>query len=81
MAIIKHKAMKNADYNAAIEYLEYEHDASGKTIKDAYGLPQQREHYIMNGISLLRISELLCIQQRKGTKSESGIARITALSF
>ena len=51
MAIIKHKAMKSSDYNAAIEYLEYEHDVSGKTIKDAYGLPQQREHYIMNGIN------------------------------
>ena len=43
--------MKSSDYNTAIEYLEYEHDASGKTIKDACGLPQQREHFIMNGIN------------------------------
>ena len=51
MAIIKHKAMKNADYNAAIEYLEYEHNSSGETVKDAYGIPQLRENFIIEGIN------------------------------
>lgn len=51
MAIIKHKAMKNADYNAAIEYLEYEHNSSGEIVKDAYGLPQLRDNFIIEGIN------------------------------
>ena len=56
MAIIKHKAIKSADYNAAIEYLEYEHNASGDTVLDEYGLPQLREHFIIEGINCEPIS-------------------------
>ena len=56
MAIIKHKAMKSADYNAAIEYLEFEHNASGDTVLDEYGLPQLRDHFIIEGINCEPIS-------------------------
>ena len=51
MAIIKHKAMKSSDYNAAIEYLEYEHNSSGETIKDVNGVPQLRDNFIIEGIN------------------------------
>ena len=51
MAIIKHKAMKSSDYNAAIEYLEYEHDSNGKIVKNEYDLPQLRDNFIIEGIN------------------------------
>lgn len=51
MAIIKHKAMKSSDYNAAVEYLEYEHNSSGETIKDDHGIPQLRDNFIIEGIN------------------------------
>lgn len=43
--------MKSSDYNAAVEYLEYEHTNSGEVIKDEYGLPQLRDHFIIEGIN------------------------------
>ena len=51
MAIIKHKAMKNSNYSAAIEYLEYEHDASGKIKKDERGSPVLRDNFLIEGIN------------------------------
>lgn len=51
MAIIKHKAMKSADYNAAIEYLEYEHTKTGELVKDEYGIPVFREDFMIEGIN------------------------------
>lgn len=43
--------MKSSDYDAVIEYLEYEHDSSGKTIKNDYGIPQLRDNFIIEGIN------------------------------
>lgn len=47
----KTQSNENADYNAAIEYLEYEHNSSGEIVKDAYGLPQLRDNFIIEGIN------------------------------
>ena len=56
MAIIKHKAMKSSDYNAVVEYLEYEHNSSGKTVKDEYGVPLLRDNFIIEGINCAPLS-------------------------
>lgn len=52
MAIIKHIPSKNADYEAAIDYLMYQHDElSGKMLRDDEGRPVVREDFLMDGIN------------------------------
>lgn len=51
MAIIKHKALKSSDYSAAIEYLEYEHDESGRVKRDVSGIPVLRDNFLIEGIN------------------------------
>ena len=52
MAIIKHIPSENADYNAAIDYLMYQHDElSGKMLRDNEGRPVVREDFLMDGIN------------------------------
>jgi len=52
MAVIKHIASKNANYEAAIDYLMYKHDElSGKMIRDENGNPIVRDDFLMDGIN------------------------------
>ena len=52
MAILKHIRSKNADYEAAIDYLMYQHDElSGKMLRDDEGRPVVRVGFLMDGIN------------------------------
>ncbi len=52
MAVLKHIAVKNADYGEAQRYLIFEHDEkTGKTILDENGKMQFRSHYFLDGIN------------------------------
>ncbi len=51
MAIIKHKAYKGSNYEKIIDYLELEHDSSGKVLKDDSGQPVRRKDILMDGIN------------------------------
>ena len=51
MAILKHIASKNASYNSAMEYLQYEHDEKGKLVLDASGKKIERENFQMVGLN------------------------------
>lgn len=52
MAILKHIALKNANYGNAVRYLLYKHDEqTGKTILDEYGALQYRDDFILDGIN------------------------------
>ena len=51
MAILKHIAGKNRNYNAAYEYLVFDHDEkSGKKLFDEQGFPIVRDKYLIEGI-------------------------------
>jgi hypothetical protein len=51
MAVLKHIAIKNADYRAAFNYLVYQHDEyTHKPILDENGKPQLREEYYLDGL-------------------------------
>jgi hypothetical protein len=51
MAVLKHIAIKNADYRAAFNYLVYQHDEyTQKPILDENGKPQLREEYYLDGL-------------------------------
>ena len=50
MAILKHIAGKNSNYNAAYEYLVFDHDEkSGKQLFDEQGFPIVRDMYLIEG--------------------------------
>lgn len=52
MAVLKHIAVKNADYGEAQRYLIFKHDEkTGKPILDENGKMQFRDHYFLNGIN------------------------------
>ncbi len=52
MAILKHIAVKNADYGEAQRYLIFKHDEkTGKSILDENGKMQFRDHYFLDGIN------------------------------
>ena len=52
MAVIKHIPSKNANYDAAIDYLMYKHDElSGKMVRDENGDPVVRDDFLMDGIN------------------------------
>lgn len=52
MAVLKHIAVKNADYGEAQRYLIFEHDEkTGKPILDENGKMQFRDHYFLDGIN------------------------------
>ena len=52
MAVIKHISSKSADYDAAIDYLMYQHDElSGKMLVDGEGRPLMRGDFLMDGIN------------------------------
>lgn len=52
MAVLKHIPVKNGDYQAAIDYLMYQHDElGGKAILDDSGRPIPREDFLMDGIN------------------------------
>lgn len=54
MAILKHIAGKNSNYNAAYEYLVFDHDEkSGKQLFDEQGFPIVRDKYLLEGIHCL----------------------------
>lgn len=54
MAILKHIAGKNSNYNAAYEYLVFDHDEkSGKQLFDEQGFPIVRDKYLIEGIHCL----------------------------
>jgi hypothetical protein len=51
MAVLKHIAIKNADYRAAFNYLVYQHDEyTQKPILDENGKLQLREEYYIDGL-------------------------------
>ena len=57
MAILKHTAVKNADYGEAILYLIYKHDElTGKPISDENGEMQLRDEYYIDGINCSPLS-------------------------
>ena len=57
MAILKHIAVKNADYGEALRYLIYEHDEiTGKPILDDNGEMQLRDEYYIDGINCSPLS-------------------------
>lgn len=52
MAVLKHIAVKNADYGGAQRYLIFKHDEkTGKPILDENGNMQFRDHYFLDGIN------------------------------
>ncbi len=52
MAILKHIAVKNADYSRAQQYLIFKHDEkTGNAILDENGNMQFRDHYLLDGIN------------------------------
>lgn len=52
MAILKHIAVKNADYGGAQRYLIFKHDEkTGKPILDKNGNMQFRDNYFLDGIN------------------------------
>lgn len=52
MAVLKHIPSKSSDYDAAIDYLMYQHDElSGKMTVDEDGKPVVREDFLMDGIN------------------------------
>ncbi len=52
MAILKHIAVKNADYGEAQRYLIFKHDEkTGKPVLDENGNLQFRDGYILDGIN------------------------------
>ena len=52
MAILKHIAVKNADYGEGQRYLIFKYDEkAGKPILDANGNMQFRDSYFLNGIN------------------------------
>ncbi len=52
MAILKHIAVKNADYGVAQRYLIFKHDEkTGKPVLDENGNLQFRDGYILDGIN------------------------------
>ena len=52
MAILKHIAVKNADYGEALRYLIYQHDElTGKPLSDENGEMQLRNEYYIDGIN------------------------------
>lgn len=54
MAILKHIAGKNSNYNASYEYLVFDHDEkSGKQLFDEQGFPIVRDKYLIEGIHCL----------------------------
>lgn len=57
MAILKHIAVKNADYGEALRYLIYQHDElTGKPILDENGEMQLRDEYYIDGINCSPLS-------------------------
>lgn len=57
MAILKHIAVKNADYGETLRYLIYEHDEiTGKPILDDNGEMQLRDEYYIDGINCSPLS-------------------------
>ena len=64
MAILKHIAGKNSNYNAAYEYLVFDHDEkSGKQLFDEQGFPIVRDKYLIEGIHCL--PETFALECRK----------------
>lgn len=52
MAVIKHVAIKNSNYTAAVEYLTYKHDEyTSKPILDDHGHMIPRDEYLIDGIN------------------------------
>lgn len=52
MAVIKHIAIKNSNYTAAVEYLTYKHDEyTSKPILDDHGRMIPRDEYLIDGIN------------------------------
>lgn len=52
MAILKHLAIKNADYGATLQYLIYQHDKlAWKPIPGENGAMQLQDEYYINGIN------------------------------
>lgn len=52
MAILKHTAVKNADYGETLRYLIYRHDElNGKPVTDENGEMQLRDEYYIDGIN------------------------------
>ena len=52
MAVIKHIAIKNSNYTAAVQYLTFQHDEyTSKPILDSNGEPIPRENYLISGIN------------------------------
>lgn len=52
MAVIKHIAIKNSNYTAAVEYLTYKHDEfTSKPILDEQGRMMLRDEYLIDGIN------------------------------
>ena len=52
MAIIKHIAIKNSNYDAASDYLTFQHDeGTNKPILDENGNMIPREEFLMQGIN------------------------------
>lgn len=57
MAILKHTAVKNADYGEALLYLIYKHDElTGKPVSDENGEMQLRDEYYIDGINCSPLS-------------------------
>ena len=53
MAIIKHLPVRNQNYNAALDYVMFQHDElTGKTILDDNGNKIQREEFYLDGINV-----------------------------
>ena len=51
MAVLKHIAIKNADYSAAVCYLKYQHDERHlKPLLDENGSMMLRSEFHMNGV-------------------------------
>ena len=52
MAVLKHIAIKNADYSAAVCYLKYQHDERHlKPLLDENGSMMLRSEFHMNGVN------------------------------
>ena len=52
MAVLKHIAVKNADYGEAQRYLIFKHDEkTGKPVLDENGNMQFRDNYFLDGIN------------------------------
>ena len=52
MAVLKHIAIKNADYSAAVCYLKYQHDERHlKPLLDENGNMMLRSEFHMNGVN------------------------------